>query len=122
MTKPQGADAHLEETIARGVELFNLGRYFECHEIWESAWNELDGAERFCLQGLIQAAVALLHLERGNRRGAGSVFSKSRQKLTGCPPEFMGFKLAELVTQLDLIFEFSGTTSRSYQKPFLQKS
>jgi len=30
-----------DELLARGIQLFNSRRYFECHEVWEELWNEL---------------------------------------------------------------------------------
>ena len=63
---PGSSNDHFQE----GIELFNNGRFFECHEVWELVWNRADGAEKTSIQGLIQAAVAILHLQRGNREGA----------------------------------------------------
>ena len=65
----------------RGIELFNQGRYFECHEACETTWLQSEGAEREFLHAMIQAAAALLHRERGNQKGAANVYSRSRRKL-----------------------------------------
>jgi len=64
-----------------GIELFNAGRYFESHEVLEKVWLQAEGEEKTVLQGLIQAAAALLHLERGNLVGARSLMRKSRERL-----------------------------------------
>jgi predicted metal-dependent hydrolase len=37
-----------------GRVAFNRGEYFEAHELWEEAWQVLDGVERILVQGLIQ--------------------------------------------------------------------
>jgi len=61
---------------------FNDGRYFEAHEAWEDLWRVTPSPLRTFYQGLIQAAVGLYHLERGNRVGAGGQLSKSIHHLT----------------------------------------
>lgn len=68
-----------------GIDLFNEGRFFECHEAWEEVWNHSHGEEKLAIQGLIQAAVAILHLERGNREGAQSLYGKAKAKLDPLP-------------------------------------
>lgn len=53
------ADTLPETTRARlaaGVCLFDAGRFFEAHEVWEDAWRTETGPTRLALQGLIQIA------------------------------------------------------------------
>jgi predicted metal-dependent hydrolase len=90
----RGRDAH--ELWAEGIALFNAGRYFECHEAWEEVWKRATSAEKLFFQGMIQAAVAILHAESGNPRGARSTWAKARAKLEPLPAEHMGIALAEL--------------------------
>lgn len=89
-----------DAVLARGVALFNQWEYFACHEVWEELWKRSAGDERMALQGLIQAAVALLHDRRGNRRGALSVYSKARGNLDGLPDACLGLGLADFRTAL----------------------
>lgn len=84
------------EHFENGVELFNAGRFFECHEAWEEVWKRSQGDEKLFYQGLIQAAVAILHAERGNREGARSLCSRAMAKLDQLPAEHMGLAIAEL--------------------------
>jgi hypothetical protein len=79
-----------------GIDLFNAGKFFECHEAWEQVWNRSAGEEKFFYQGIIQAAVAILHAQRGNLTGAESLYSKASAKLDHLPPEHMGLALGEL--------------------------
>jgi uncharacterized protein len=90
----RGKDAH--ELWAEGIELFNAGRFFDCHEVWEELWKRKSGAEKLFYQGMIQAAVAILHVERGNPRGARSTWDKARVKLELLPAQHMGIALGEL--------------------------
>jgi predicted metal-dependent hydrolase len=87
-------DAH--DLWAEGIELFNAGRFFDCHEAWEEVWKRASGAEKVFYQGMIQAAVAILHAERGNPRGARSTWDKARAKLDPLPAEHMGIAISEL--------------------------
>jgi predicted metal-dependent hydrolase len=87
-----------------GIDLFNQGRFFECHEAWEQVWNRSRGEEKLAIQGLIQAAVAILHLERGNREGAKSLYAKARAKLDPLPFNFKGIELSQLREELREFF------------------
>lgn len=88
-----------------GIDLFNAGRFFECHEAWEEVWNHSHGEEKLAIQGLIQAAVAILHLERGNREGAQSLYTKAKAKLDPLPWQFRGVAINELREALTHFFE-----------------
>jgi uncharacterized protein len=79
-----------------GIDLFNEGRFFECHEAWEEIWKRSDGEVKIFYQGLIQAAVAILHAQRGNLEGARSLYEKSRAKLDSVPDDHMGIALGEM--------------------------
>ena len=79
-----------------GIDLFNEGRFFECHEAWEEIWKRADGEAKLFYQGLIQAAVAILHAQRGNFEGAQSLYDKARVKLDPIPDEHMGIAIGEM--------------------------
>jgi uncharacterized protein len=79
-----------------GIELFNQGRFFECHEAWEEVWKRSDGEVKLFYQGLIQAAVAILHAQRGNLEGAQSLYEKAMANLEPIPREHMGLAIGEL--------------------------
>ena len=52
------------------LELFNSGAWYEAHDAFEELWHEQVDPNRRLLQGILQIAVAHVHLERGNTRGA----------------------------------------------------
>jgi predicted metal-dependent hydrolase len=87
-----------------GINLFNDGRFFECHEAWEQIWTRSTGEEKLFYQGIIQAAVAILHAQRGNLIGAASLYSKASAKLDHLPSEHMGIALGELRDALKEFF------------------
>jgi predicted metal-dependent hydrolase len=75
--------------LARGREAFNRGEFFAAHERWEEVWLELEGAERVLVQGLIQIAAGLHHLQQGRPRPAARLLAKGREKLSrGVPAAF----------------------------------
>jgi uncharacterized protein len=76
--------------FAEGIRLFNQGNFFEAHEVWEKIWKEIETEEKIFYQGMIQAAAALVHVQRGNYRGAVSLYFKSRGKLDQLPAVWMG--------------------------------
>ena len=71
----------------QGVELFNAGEWYAAHDLFEELWHETADPERRSLQGILQVAVAQLHLQRGNRRGATILFGEAlgRLKRPGTP-------------------------------------
>ena len=79
-----------------GVELFNAGEWYAAHDLFEELWHETAEPERRSLQGILQVAVAQLHLQRGNRRGATILFGEAlgRLKRPGTPD--LGLDLASL--------------------------
>jgi predicted metal-dependent hydrolase len=86
----------LAEFFEEGIDLFNQGKFFECHEAWEEVWKRSDGDAKLFYQGIIQAAVAILQAQRGNLTGAASLYSKASAKLDHLPSEHMGIALGEL--------------------------
>jgi len=79
----------LPEAYLRGAELFNGGKFYECHEVWEEIWLKAEGNEREFLHAMIQAAAALLHFQRGNPKGAQSVGSRAIERLDKLPAVMM---------------------------------
>jgi predicted metal-dependent hydrolase len=89
----------------RGVELFNDGRFFECHEVWEEIWLKAEGPQRELIHALIQSAVALHHFQRGNLKGAVSVFRRARGKLEKLPREILRLDTRNFAESLGRFFD-----------------
>jgi predicted metal-dependent hydrolase len=88
----------LPARLDAGRAAFNDGRYFEAHELWEKAWSELAGAERVFVQGLIQIAAGLHHLEQRRPRPAAGLLRKGLAKVSrGVPAPLAGLPVAALV-------------------------
>ncbi|HZU21535.1 MAG TPA: DUF309 domain-containing protein [Terriglobales bacterium] len=74
----------MNSLFLRGLDLFNAGRYFDAHEVWEDLWRETDGPDKLLVQGLVQSAVALHHASTGNYVGARSVMERAITNIGGC--------------------------------------
>lgn len=87
------ADTRLGEAIF----LFNSGDWYACHDGFEALWHETAGPMRPVLQGILQIAVAELHLERGNCRGATILMGEGIGRLRACPPNALEIDLVALI-------------------------
>lgn len=91
----------LDMALRKAALLFNHWCFFEVHEVLEPVWMEEVGDVKRFLQGLIQAAVALYHLGRGNVAGARSLLAEGLAKFSPHQPSFIGVELAEFVAGLE---------------------
>lgn len=114
------ADPRLAEAIA----LFNRGEWYACHDGFEELWHETQGASRPLLQGLLQAAVAQLHLERGNLRGATVLIGEGLGRLDRCGEQGLGIDLIPLRRTLRLWLEAlqQGGPTEALPPPHLERS
>jgi uncharacterized protein len=95
----------MADLLAEGINFFNSGRYFEAHESWEDLWRITKGPLRLFYQGLVQAAVGLHHLSRGNLNGGRAQLTKSLTKLEEYPPRFCQIDNEKLRRELRSIRE-----------------
>ena len=90
--------------LRRARDLFNSGEYWLAHEaletIWRSIIREGDPEAARVWQGLIQAAAALLHDERGNRHGVEVVGTAALEKLGGPERPDVEFEIRRFRAQL----------------------
>ena len=90
-----------KEAFARGVDEFNRGFYFECHDTLEDMWMGLRGPARDFFQGLIQVSVAFYHLTGGNLPGAESMLRRALKRFGRYPDRYFGFDLAAHRVELE---------------------
>jgi predicted metal-dependent hydrolase len=84
------------DPFARGARLFDIGEFFEAHELWEERWRvATDQTERDFLQGLIQVAAAFHKLlVMKSAESASRLLAKGLAKLDACPAHVQGMDLA----------------------------
>lgn len=90
----------MDDLLGQGIIFFNDGRYFEAHEAWEDLWRPTRGPLRLYYQGLVQAAVGMHHLTKGNLNGARAQLEKSVAKLEQYPACFCRIDNGRLVDAL----------------------
>ena len=88
--------ATVEEALVLGISRWDAQRYFEAHELLEHAWKHADGPDRELWKGVIQVAVAGVHLQRGNPAGAERLLERSLGRLAPLPDVARGVDLARL--------------------------
>jgi hypothetical protein len=92
--------AGLDRALAQAQALWNVGLFFEVHEVLEAEWKTAAGAVRQALQGLIQLAVAFHHLVHGNRRGARTLLAEGCARLAAHQAALGGLDLAGLLADV----------------------
>lgn len=94
-----GADEPAPRLLRVGVQLFNAGEFFECHEVLEELWRQERRPIRELYQGILQVGVGFHHLGRGNFRGAVNLLGYGLTRLGRVPPRAHGVDVGALVVQ-----------------------
>ncbi len=76
--------AERDPRLDRYIELFNAGEYWASHEALEPLWLAAEGDRREFYRGLIQAAAAMVHHQRGNAHGVRVLAAKAKTRLARC--------------------------------------
>ena len=79
-----------------GIELFNQGKYYQCHDALEAAWMADESAVRDLYKGILQVGIAYYQIQQGNYRGAVKMLLRLRQWLEPLPPVCLGVDIAKL--------------------------
>jgi len=85
-----------DEALRLGADRWEQHRYFEAHESLEVVWKQAPVEDRDLWKGVIQVAVAGVHLQRGNPIGALRLLDRALGRLDGQPPAHRGIDVAAL--------------------------
>jgi uncharacterized protein len=85
------------EEFWQGVEQFNQGQFYACHDTLEALWMEATEPEKTFYQGVLQVAVGLYHLGNGNWRGAVILLGEGINRLDRYPSIYSGIDVDELI-------------------------
>jgi len=96
---PQGSLERIPDLVLKGIEEFNRGEFYECHEYLEDAWREESQQVRYLYQGILQIGVGFYHQENGNWRGATGLLKSGVARLEEFEPESLGIDVARLVRE-----------------------
>jgi len=86
------------EEFWQGVEQFNRGQFYTCHDSLEALWMEASEPEKTFYQGILQIAVALYHLGNCNWRGAVVLLGEGMNKLRRYPAIYSEIDVDALLT------------------------
>ncbi|MER3415529.1 MAG: DUF309 domain-containing protein [Gemmataceae bacterium] len=117
MTREPEAGGRYDPRYLAGIIFFNQGDYFEAHEVWEALWAASAAPVRKFYQGLIQAAVALLHLGNGNWNGARRLFCSARQYMAPYMPRYLGLDVEAFWGQMEKVFAQAEASTGSPEPP-----
>lgn len=95
----------LPALVRTGIEQFNTGAFYRCHETLEDAWNAETRPVRILYQGILQIAVGYFHITQQNWRGAVKVLERGLPKVARFQPRCRGINVAELVTQAQAVYD-----------------
>jgi uncharacterized protein len=83
----------------QGVEEFNQGEFYACHDTLEALWMESSEPEKTFYQGVLQIAVALYHLGNSNWRGAVILLGEGTNRLRRYQPIYSEIDVEKLIDQ-----------------------
>ena len=90
-------EAQDDPRFLKGIDEFNQGLFFECHETLEEIWLEEHGEERRFYQGIIQVAAGYFKLEQGVPAGAIKLWHTGLEKLEPYAPVYLGIDVESFV-------------------------
>ena len=89
----------VDPRFVKGLELFETGEYFECHEVIEDLWLETppEDSLRDLYKGVIQAAAAIYQLDRGIMSGALGLYRTGTGYLEKYRPAALGLDVERML-------------------------
>jgi predicted metal-dependent hydrolase len=89
----------LPPLVVSGIEKFNRGEFYECHDDLEDAWRDETRQIRYLYQGILQIGVGFHHQRNGNWKGATGLIRNGVERLRDFEPEAMGVDVGKLVRE-----------------------
>jgi hypothetical protein len=79
-----------------GIDLYNYGYWWECHEVFEALWHAAGHKSEpgNFFQALIQVAAANLKRSQGQMKAAQRLCHAGLARLKQVPPDYMGMQVA----------------------------
>ncbi|MEM1311414.1 MAG: DUF309 domain-containing protein [Cyanobacteria bacterium P01_H01_bin.153] len=81
----------------QGLQQFNQGEYYACHDTMEALWMEAAIAEKPFFQGILQLSVALYHLGNHNWQGTAILLGEGIGRLEPFEPTYHGIDVSHLL-------------------------
>jgi predicted metal-dependent hydrolase len=92
----------MDARLGEGIKLFNSRHFFECHEVLEGLYQDIDAVNKPFIEGLIQLAAAFRLLADFHEiRGPVRMVYQALVRFENYQPDFMQVRVQELSTALD---------------------
>jgi hypothetical protein len=83
-----GSAEAIPETFWDGINQFNQGEFYRCHDTLEAIWMVADPPNKPFYQGILQIAVGFYHLGNHNWRGAAILLGEGSRRLEQYEPSY----------------------------------
>jgi uncharacterized protein len=114
------ASEEVPAIVLKGIEEFNKGEFYECHEYLEEAWMQEPRRVRFLYQGILQVGVGFYHQQNGNWRGATGLLRNGTIRLKEFEPVTLGIDVARLIRECERCLEELEELGREQVREFDQ--
>ncbi len=74
--------------VEAGRQRFEAGAFYAAHEVWESGWRRVRGAEKHVLQALVLWSAGVHHHEQHNEMGARRLLLRALERLSQVKDDF----------------------------------
>lgn len=113
-------EAQNDPRFLKGIDEFNQGMFFECHETLEEIWLEEHGEERRFYQGIIQIAAGYFKWEQGVPAGAIKLWHSGLEKIEPYGPVYLGLDVESFVAAVkENLNELTAVHSQGEEIPTL---
>ncbi len=89
----------LPSAFWRGLEQFNQGEYYACHDTLEAIWMEAPDPPKSLYQGILQVAVGIYHLSNRNWQGAVILLGEGINRIRRYDSGYAGVDIDDLLEQ-----------------------
>jgi uncharacterized protein len=90
-------EAQNDPRLLKGIDEFNQGLFFECHETLEEIWLEEHGDDRSFYQGIIQIAAGYFKYQQQVPAGAIKLWRSGLEKIESYGPVHLGVNLQPFI-------------------------
>ncbi len=108
----------LPPLVISGIEKFNRGEFYECHDDLEDAWRDETRQVRYLYQGILQVGVGFHHQRNGNWKGATGLIRNGVERLRDFEPETMRVNVEKLVRESEKCLEMLEELGRERIREF----
>ncbi|NET08966.1 MAG: DUF309 domain-containing protein [Merismopedia sp. SIO2A8] len=98
-------DPNIPPEFWQGIDQFNQGEFYACHDTLEAIWMEAIEPDRTFYQGILQIAVGLYHLGNHNWRGCLTLLGEGIRRLGPYQPDYFTVEVTPLVTTAQLLLQ-----------------